>query len=73
MTLFYANTPNGKIFWDNQNKFIAFIHENDATMDYSHYQLLEHFGVNVKYVQEEDIPDFIVEKIEEYDNEYEII
>ena len=48
--LFYSGTRYGTLFWDQDQKIISYIHENDARFHAEYFsKLFIHFGVKVKY------------------------
>lgn len=56
----YCNAGYGQIFWDQDNKIICAIHENDGEFR-SEYMtgMFEHFGIEVRY--HKVTPEFVKE------------
>lgn len=60
--LYYTNGAYGQIFWDENDNIITGLHENDGNFrDQYMTKLFNHYGVEVEYVNINDIPDFVKE------------
>ena len=69
-TLLYTYWNNGQVFYDQDNNIITYIHENDGDYSEEYFNIiLNHFGVNVEFV--ENTPQFIKDEYpdDEYDND----
>ena len=58
----YIDTDYGQIFWDQNNKIITGIHENDGRVREEYMaDLFKHFGIKVVCHENEEVPDFVKE------------